>query len=142
MTGHIESGPVAASIYSRVAENAAKLALIHAISQDHVSAVIGPESFAWGRELALWSANTLMHNINRHVTDSDQEGRRKRLLNTIRDAGPEGIKRRDLMRKTHYLKPREMNELLTAMEEAEEIERVTHHNTRGRPSILYVALAP
>lgn len=142
MTGHIESGPVAASIYSRVAENAAKLALIHAVSQDHTSAVIGPESFAWGRELALWSANTLMHNISRNVADSDQEGRYKRVLNIIRDSGEEGIKRRDLMRRCRFLKGRDLNELLGTMEEAEDIAKITRPNPRGRASIVYVGLAP
>lgn len=131
---------VSASIYSRVAENTAKLAMIYAVSRDHVSPVIDPQAFAWARELALWSANTLMHNISRNVADNDQEATHKRVSNIIRDAGEEGISRRDLLRKCRFLRVRELDEIVRALSEAEEVVLMSKPNKRGKPTMMYYPL--
>lgn len=126
------------SVYSRVAENAAKLALAHAISVDHVSPRIGPESFEWGREIALWAANVMMREVARHVADNEQEAAYKKVANVIRDAGEEGISRRQLLRSVKTLKKRELEELVSTMCESGEVEIENKKNKRGPSSTRYV----
>jgi hypothetical protein len=126
---------ISASIYSRVAENAAKLAMVYAVSRDYHSPVIDPEAFAWGRELALWSANTLMHNIGRNVADNQQEASHKRVLNIIKDAGQ--ITRRDLLRKCRFLRKRELEEIIGSAMEAGDVIVENVKNERGQASTVY-----
>jgi hypothetical protein len=98
------TNPASRSIYSRVVENAIKLAMVYAISIDHRKPVIDSEAFAWGRDFALWSANTLMEQLNRFMADNENESRSKRLERLIYDAGAKGIKRGDLTQGSRWLK--------------------------------------
>ena len=111
-------GDAASSIYSRVAENAAKLALIYAVAKNHLHPTINFEAFNWGRELALWSANTLMEHINSYVADNLQEADLKRVMRIIKDGGKEGLKRNILTRKTQFLKGHEREDILASLLEA------------------------
>jgi hypothetical protein len=106
------------SIYSRVAENTAKLALIYAVSKNHLHPVIDTEAFNWGRELALWSANTLMEHINSFVADNAQEADVKRVARIIKEFGKEGVKRNILTRKTQFLKKADRESILESLLEA------------------------
>lgn len=137
MTENMTDG-ISASIYSRVAENAAKLAMIYAVSLDHHAPVIDDEAFLWGRELALWSANTLMHNIGRNVADNQQEASYKRVMNHIHDSG--AIKRRDLMRKCKFLKKRELDEIVALALEAGEITIENRKGAAGPAATFYVSV--
>jgi len=139
MTANMQDN-VSASIYSRVAENTAKLAMIYAVSRDHVSPVIDADAFAWARELSLWSANTLMHNISRNVSDNDHEAIHKRVSNIIADTGETGISRRDLLRKCRFLKMRELDEIMRALIESESVAAMSVPNARGKPTMMYYPL--
>lgn len=137
MTENMKDG-ISASIYSRVAENAAKLAMVYAVSMDHHSPVIDEDAFLWGREIALWSANTLMHNIGRNVADNQQEASHKRVLNMIHDAGT--IKRRDLMRRCKFLKKRELDEIVALSLETGEIRVENQKSKTGPAATVYVSV--
>ena len=139
MTQHMADSATR-SVYSRVAENAAKLALVYAVSVDHLSPRIDAEAFAWGRELSLWAANTMMAQVSRYVSDNDQEAAVKRVLNTIKDAGTDGISRRRLLRTIRTLKKRDIEDIITTLQESGEVAIQNTKNTRGRPTTHYVAL--
>jgi len=127
-----------AALYSRVAENAAKLALVHAVSRNYHTPVIDEEAYLWGGELALWSANKLMHAIGRHVADNEQEAAHKRVLNAIKDAGE--ITRRDLLRQCRFLRKRELEEIITSAMEAGDVAVANVKNANGNKSTVYRAL--
>lgn len=129
---------ISASIYSRVAENAAKLAMVYAVAQDHHSPVIDPAAFSWGREMSLWSANTLMHNIGRNVADNQQEASHKKVMNMIHDAGT--IRRRDLMRRCKFLKKRELDEIVSTALETGEIKVENQKGPTGPAATVYVSV--
>jgi len=109
------------SIYSRVAENAAKLALIYAVSISHVHPKIGAEAFTWGRELAMWSANTLVAHLNSFMADNETEKTVKRVARIINKAGENGITKSVLTRKTQWLKQRDRSDVLETLLEAKTI---------------------
>lgn len=133
--------PSSRSVYSRVAENAAKLALIHAVSVDHTAPRIDAESFTWGREVALWAANIMMREVARHVADNDVERDIKRVLNLIRDSGADGIRQRDILRMCRSIRARDVEEICRRLRETGEIVMEERKNARGSPSTVYVALA-
>jgi hypothetical protein len=127
------------SVYSRVAENAAKLALIHAVSKNWHSPSIDAESFAWGRELALWAANLMMGELARHVADNEVERDIKRVLHQIRDAGEDGIKQRDLLRRNKSIRAKDLSEICERLHATGEIIIEERKNARGRSSMVYIA---
>ena len=87
------------SIYNRVAENAMKLAMIFAVSRDMKTPRLSLESITWGAELAIWSAETVVEQIQRCVSDDESEKLSKQIIAIIEDAGPEGISPSILVRK-------------------------------------------
>lgn len=141
MGEHMADGP-SRSIYSRVAENAAKLALVYAVSIDHQSPRIDAEAFRWGREIALWAANTMMRQIARYVADNEQEASVKLVMNTIADAGEGGITRSDLLRKVQTLRKRDIEEIVATLCEADQVAIVNKRaaSGKGRPSTVYTAI--
>lgn len=133
--------PASRAIYSRVNENAIKLALTHAISIDPEHPIIGPESWIWGRDMALWCANVLLDRAGRYMADSETEGNLKRVMAVIAEAGEEGITRRELRRAVRGLSIREFDEALKQLLEEEAIAMMTRQQKgAGRPAQVYLAL--
>jgi hypothetical protein len=93
--------PSTRSVYSRVAENASKLAMIFAISQDIPNPFITADAWLWGRDLAFWCANYIIEQFNLHVADNDFERQCKVVTNRIHKFGAAGATKRDLSRALH-----------------------------------------
>lgn len=87
------------SIYNRVAENAMKLAMIFAVARDMKTPKLSLEAITWGAELAIWSAETVVEQIQRCVADDESEKLSKQIIAIIEDAGPEGIQPSVLVRR-------------------------------------------
>lgn len=128
------------SVYSRVAENAAKLALTYAVARDHQSPRVDAEAFQWGREIALWAANTMMREVARNVADNDMEAAYKRVLNLIRDAGADGVTRRHLLRKVKTMRKQELEGIISVLCESGEVAIENQRNERGSPTTRYVSV--
>jgi hypothetical protein len=128
------------SVYSRVPENAAKLALTYAVSVDYRAPRITPEAFAWGRELALWAANSMMREARRHVADNDVAAQRQRVMAMIRDAGADGITRREILRRSKTLRKREADELLSLLVESGEAVSDSRPGKSGPARIVFLAI--
>jgi len=86
------------SIYSRVAENAMKLSLIHAVSLNHTNPSIGIDSWLWGQEIALWSANQLASEVAKRIADSPFELACKQAYQIISASGDKGCTMREISR--------------------------------------------
>lgn len=87
------------SIYNRVAENAMKLAMIYSAAKDFKKPSMTLEAMSWGASLAIWSAETIVEQIQRCVADNENEKLSKQIIAIIEDAGPEGIAPSLLVRK-------------------------------------------
>jgi hypothetical protein len=106
------TGNTANSIYARVAENAAKLALAYAVSVDPVDPIIDEVAFAWGRDLAMWCANTLMEQFNSYVADTEHGKTLKRVLRAIKEEGRQGIDKRTILHKVQDIRSAERDEII------------------------------
>lgn len=130
------------AIYARTAENAAKLALVAAISRNPDQPRIGAEEFRWAREFSLWSSNRLVAEVGRRVADTQAERDTKRVAEIVRSAGAAGIARSALVNRTFFLRAREREEILTTLQQAGLIAEVKEASTGGRPSTTYRHLRP
>jgi hypothetical protein len=127
-------GPVGI-LWTRTAENAARLALVHALSLGR--AEIDGDSLAWGATLARWTAQTMIRECEVRVADNEVEAQHKRVAIIVRDAGPQGIGQNELTRRCQWLRRRELDEALGLLQQAGILIR-EQQATAGRPRTVYV----
>jgi len=82
------AGTPQASIVNRLGENAAKLALVCAVSRDPASPSIGEHEIAWGWAVAEHCTKSLLMEGQRFIADNDYERKVNKLLEIIRKHGP------------------------------------------------------
>ncbi|CAA7615756.1 conserved hypothetical protein [Magnetospirillum sp. UT-4] len=111
-------------ILARIGENAAKVALIRAVSIDPVAPVIRGDDADWAIRFVGTCADRTMGEIDRHVADNDIERSHKRLLEIVRSAGPTGISKSDLIRRSQFLDRRQRDEVIAVLVEGGMIEPV------------------
>lgn len=126
-------------IYGRTAEMAVRLATIHAVSRDGLEAQVTHEDFAWGRDLAMWSADTMAREASMRMSDTEAQARANHVLRIIYEAGGK-ITHRILNRKLqHRLKVKELDETIAALTNSGTIERRFTQNPKGGPKTnIYV----
>ena len=124
------------AVLARVWENTAKVALIKAVSADPHAPVIREVDALWARELVAHCVGTLLQQSERHLADTRIEKHHKRVLEIIRAAGPSGIRKRDLTRRTQFLDLRARQEVLLTLMESEQIVCASV-STRGRKAETY-----
>ena len=81
---------------ARVWENAAKVALIKAVSANPAGPVIRGVDAQWAREVVEHCVATLLIQAERHLADNEIERCHKRILELVRAAGRGGIRQNDL----------------------------------------------
>jgi hypothetical protein len=105
-------------IIARLAENAAKLALIKAITDNPGKPAITTADLDWGMGIARRSVQTLMQAVQERVADNEYEACVKKVHKVIADAGSAGIDGNDLSRKTQTVDRRRRMEVVAHLEEA------------------------
>lgn len=110
------------AIYTRVAENLQKIAMIYAIAKDYLNPRIDLEAYEWARDFVLWSSNLMINATRDNVSDNAQEGNVKRIFNVIKNAGGKGISKSLLIQKSQWIKARERNEIIDDLIDADQIE--------------------
>jgi hypothetical protein len=121
---------------ARVWENAAKVALIKAVSANPADPVIRAEDAVWARELVEHCAATLLVQAERHLANNDMERYHKQMLEFVREAGKEGIRHNDLTRKCQFIEPKLRREIIASLIEGEQICSKTVRSN-GRSATLY-----
>lgn len=122
----VKGGP---AILRRVAENATKIALISAVGRDPFEPVIGETDFAIGHALARWSATVMLSNIASHIADNQYERDVNAVERRIEKAGAKGILKGRLKDQCRTIRPRDFQEILDRLEEA---EIITKEPTTGK----------
>jgi hypothetical protein len=105
-------------IIARLAENAAKIALIKAITDNPAAPAITCADLDWGMAVANTSVQTLMTAVKERVADNEYEARLKRLHKVIADAGSAGIDGSALSMATRFVFRRERQDILAHLDEA------------------------
>lgn len=111
-------GTPVTGIIARLAENAAKIALIKAVTDNPASPAITCADLDWGMLVANQSVQTLMRAVKERVADSDQESKLKRLHRVICEAGSAGIDHESLFKQARFMGTRRnLNEALDFLAE-------------------------
>lgn len=106
-------GTPAAAIVNRLAENAAKLAMVRAISRSPAAPLITDTDVSWAWALAEHCTRTLLTNAERHIASSDYEMKLQRAREIIRRHGP--MSERQMIQQGFKLPERERREVLQTL---------------------------
>ena len=105
-------------ILARIAENAAKVALVRAVSRDPAAPLIRSDDADWAIAFVRGCAGRTMTEIDHRVADNDTERNHKRLMEIIRSAGSGGVTKSELIRRTQFLDKRQRDEVIASLTEA------------------------
>lgn len=131
------------TIWTRVVENARKLAILRACS-DHGPAVdlIDGKTAAWAVAVAKNRASRMEHLAETRVSENEYDAMRKKLLKFIVDAGPRGLSGHEWYQKTKRFPPAKVEEALKGLGDSGDVTRIASKTTtgRGRPGFRYVSV--
>tara|TARA_Y100000593_G_scaffold79864_1_gene148842 strand:+ start:844 stop:3165 length:2322 start_codon:yes stop_codon:yes gene_type:complete len=123
-------------IVSRTAQNAMRLAMTYACSENAIEPRITAQAAQWGCELVWHLAVQLSSACGLFMSENLIEKHTKRVLGIIRQAGEAGIARNELTHKTLWLKRHDRESILDSLTESESIDLV-RLETAGRPKAVY-----
>jgi hypothetical protein len=132
-------GSFATALFGRYAENAAKLAMLAAISRDPAQPTTEVRDVTWAARLVEHSIGTLLREAERRVSDNDTEAKHKRLLEIVRDGGRQS--RSDITRRSQFLSRREREEILASLIEAG-LVIAEQEPGATKPTTFYSAVSP
>lgn len=126
---HCKDDATAAALWSRAPEKSGKLALIHACCQANGDMpVITIESVNWARKIVNYSTRLMLDSAKQNVSLSRYDEEKKKVWKLLKSK----MTVRDFIRKAHWLRRRDRDEILSDWEEAGAIEFETE-KTAGRP---------
>lgn len=134
------------SVWTRLAEQASKLALIHRCSRMAAEAISAMQTeptsielvdIEWGCVLAETLAERLLINAGRNIARNAREDMVNRIRELIRSASS-GLSKSEITNKTTNLGKRDRDEILLDLIEVGDIVRATIR-TAGRPREVYVS---
>lgn len=126
-------------ILARIAENAAKIALVLAVGCEARSPVIRLEQADWAIGFVRFFARRTIDAVERHVADTETEANVKRLREIIRLTGSKGITKSGITRASQWLRARDRDDVLLTLVESGDIVTV-QQETGGRKAMLFRAV--
>ena len=114
-------------IISRLYQQMLKITMIHAISRQIYKPVpvVDHTDVTFGYQTVQYFYHHMKDIINKCVFTNKTEQNTQKLLNVIVKSKEEGLSKRQLTRKTRYLKKKERNEIIEDLLEADKIEYVS-----------------
>jgi hypothetical protein len=122
--------------WTRVRENAMKLATIYACSENHKNPIVGTDAASWATEFVYWIQCKMIDLIRKYVAKDRFAKDMLKTKTIIRKHGGT-ISRNDLARTLHK-RTKELDEIILALKTEESIEEYIEQScTAGRPQIMY-----
>jgi hypothetical protein len=138
------SDPVGTTVWGRVSEQVRKLALIYAISENHLTPRISRVAVEWAARFMIHQARRMLFMATSHVSDGEFDHRCKRVLEVLRERRKRHkdgwVTYREISRCLRWTR-REHDEVRDALIDQERIQ-VDAVRTNGRPRLLYRLLLP
>ena len=125
---------VATTVWGRVAENARKLALLYAISEDRESPMIGREAVEWASELMLHQTRRMLFMASSYAAEGEFDEQALRVMRCLREAG--GWVRHSALLRRMKLDTRSFRELMKTLTERGDVVTDTKQED-GRPGTVY-----
>jgi len=112
------------SLYARASENAMRLALVYAISIDHIMPCIDKECIEWAMEFAMWCTNNIINESAARISSSDYERMSKEILMIIKKH-KKGITHTEFSKLAKKYTTKDRNAVLLDLIDREEIKKET-----------------
>ncbi len=124
--------PIERVLWTRVYENAAKLALIYAASEHKENPIIDANAARWASEFTLWVFQRMMTMVKQNVADSSFAKLCLRAENLIRKRGGT-MQHRDLSNVIREVKGRDLDDVINKLIDTETIEKYELPSDRPGP---------
>ena len=133
----VVEGTFKSTIVNRWAENALKLAMIRAISDNPQAPLICKASLDWGWKLARRSMDTILRDADERVSSNENEKFVKQLKKIIRDAGT--VTMTDLCKRSEHIRKETRNSIIDDFVQ-QGLVTVARDSPagRGRPKTVYL----
>lgn len=122
--------------YKRTEENARKLGVLAACSENRQAPYIGVAAAKWSADLSFYLTRRLVYLASINVAENDVHDKRNKVRKIIFEAGEKGISKRDLVRKTPFLEPRELGSIIDVLIMSEDI-LASEIKTKTKPRIMF-----
>lgn len=133
-------GTYATALFGRYAENAAKLAMIAAVSREPARPITEARDVTWASALVDHCIGTLLREAERLVADTPAHSRIKKVLEVIRKAGR--ISRSAFVRKTQFLSKAEREDAIATLLDSKQIAIEVTQNASGPGTSWIMATEP
>lgn len=127
-----KSGDETNYLYGKAAENAKRLALILAVSKHHERAVIGKEEAVFATTLVEYLISSMIEAVRKNVSETPDEKAKKQIAALVAAAGPKGLLKGELTRKTQALRRTLRDEYIADLVDAGEILELTANTCGAR----------
>ncbi|MCC7409979.1 MAG: bifunctional DNA primase/polymerase [Phycisphaeraceae bacterium] len=118
------SDAVGTTVWGRVSEQARKLAMLHAISANHRSPVIGVESARWASSLVMHLTRRMLFQAQAHVAENPFHAECLKLMQKLRDAPGREMSHSALLKRMK-IDARRFMELIDTLTQRGDLEIVT-----------------
>ena len=118
------SDPVCTTVWGRVSEQARKLALLYAVSEDHESPRIGLAAAEWATRLIMHQTRRMLFMAQSHVADNPFHAVCLKLMEKLRDA-PEQTLPHSVLLKRMKIDARTFQDIVSTLEQRRDIKTVT-----------------
>jgi len=115
---------VGTTVWGRVSENVRKLALIHAVSQDHQNPTVDREAVAWASAFVQHQTRRMLFMASQHVAEGEFDAECLKVIRKLR-ASPNCTLAHSTLLKRMKMDCRRFQELTTTLIQRGDIESIT-----------------
>ena len=128
------SDAVAATVWGRSNEHVRKLALIYAVSEDHLDPSIGADGVRWASELVFQQTRRMLTMAVDYAAESDFDALALRVIRKLRESG--GRLARSVLLRRMKQDARSFDQLMDTLIERDDVVEESVH-TSGRTGTVY-----
>ena len=108
-------------LYGKALENARRIALVLAVGRDGKAAVVTERDADYACRLVRYLVGDLIRAVKETVAENNDEKAKKRILQIVAASGGGGISKRDLTRKTQFIRKSFRDEYVADLVESGEL---------------------
>lgn len=115
---------VGTTVWGRVSENIRKLALIHAVSRDHLTPMIDKDAVAWAAAFVQHQTQRMLFMASQHVADGEFDAECLKVIRKL-TAAPGNTLTHSTLLKRMKMEGRRFQDLINTLDQRGDIETVT-----------------
>ena len=133
-----DNDSVGTTVWGRVSEHTRKLALLCAVSENHISPEIGQAAAEWAVRFVMHQTRRMLFMAHAHVADNPFHADCLKLMQKLRHA-PERTLSHSVLLKRMKIDARAFQEIISTLEQRGDVA-ITTRSTAGRPNRCYQLL--